>query len=57
MAAFDYRMLISSGLFPELLDLVNSVIILLSQMTLLRLLTFLLGSLSVTHSFVFKSFF
>ena len=31
----------------ELIDLVNSVIIFLSQMTLLRLLTFLLGSQTV----------
>ena len=46
-------MLISSGLFPKLLDLVNSVIILLSQMTLLRLLTFLLGSLSVTLTLLY----
>ena len=46
-------MLISSGLFPELLDLVNSVIILLSQMALLRLLTFLLRSLSVTLTLLY----
>ena len=31
----------------ELIDLVNSVVIFLSEMTLLRWLTFLLGSLTV----------
>ena len=34
----------------ELIDLVNSVIIFLSQMTLLRWLTFLLGSQTDSHS-------
>ena len=34
----------------ELIDLVNFVIIFLSQMTLLRWLTFLLGSLTDKHS-------
>ena len=38
----------ASPLLVELIDLVNSVIILLSQMTLLRWLTFLLGSQTVT---------
>ena len=36
-----------SHIVVELIDLVNSVIIFLSQMTLLRWLTFLLGSLTV----------
>ena len=36
-----------SPILVELIDLVNSVIIFLSQMTLLRWLTFLLGSLTV----------
>ena len=34
----------------ELVDLVNSVIIFLSQMALLRWVTFLLGSLTATHN-------
>ena len=34
----------------ELVDLVNSVIIFLSQMTLLRWLAFLLGSLTYSHN-------
>ena len=37
-----------SPILVELIDLVNSVIIFLSQMTLLKWLTFLLGSLTVT---------
>ena len=41
----------------ELIDLVNSVTILLSQMTLLRWLTFLLGSQTDSHSPVFLDLF
>ena len=37
-----------SSILVELIDLVKSVIIFLSQMTLLRWLTFLLGSLTMT---------
>ena len=40
----------SSPILVELIDLVNSVIIFLSQMTLLRWLTFLLGSQTDSHS-------
>ena len=42
----DFNVIIRTGLpiLVELIDLVNSVIIFLSQMTLLKWLTFLLGS-------------
>ena len=45
----DFNVLIRTGLpiLVELIDLVNSVIIFLSQMTLLKWLTFLLGSQTV----------
>ena len=45
----DFNVIIRSGLpiLVELIDLVNSVIIFLSQMTLLKWLTFLLGSQTV----------
>ena len=41
-----------SPILVELIELMNSVIIFLSQMTLLRWLTFLLGSLAVTLTFL-----
>ena len=41
----------------ELIDLVNSVLIFLSQMTLLRRLTFLLGSQTDSHSPALLDFF
>ena len=45
----DFNVIIRTGLpiLVELIDLVNSVIIFLSQMTLLKWLTFLLGSQTV----------
>ena len=51
--------IIRSGLpiVVELIDLVNSVIIFLSQMTLLRWLTFLLGSQTDSHSPALLDFF
>ena len=39
-----------SPILVELIDLVNSVVMFLSQMTLLRCLTFLVQSLTVTHT-------
>ena len=41
----------------KLIDLVNSVLIFLSQMTLLRWLTFLLGSQTDSHSSTLLDFF
>ena len=45
---FNVHLRTCSPILVELIDLVNSVIIFLSQMTLLRWLTFLLGYLTAT---------
>ena len=47
----------SYSILVEQIGLVNSVLVFVSQMTLLRWLTFLLGSLTVTHHSVLLDFF
>ena len=51
-AVCNYQTLISFGLFLEVIDLMNSIIIFLSQTTLLRRLTFLLRSQTMILTFL-----
>ena len=57
LSSIDEVLLINTSILMKLIELVNSLIIFLSQTTLLRWLTFLLASLTDSHNLAVLDFF